>query len=227
MALEEPVIVFGHSFVRSCQEMCEEDDTYANLGLNMDSTPVYWCGQYAGEDVVFVHQIKEWLDKYSIYAKNTHLMLVDLASNDVKGFYNNDGVSLACEMFTRALELRDAGVKRVAIFECLERDGLGCVPRRLHNIANQDTIQSYVEQYNTTVSTYNDQLSRLISETNDRVGIEFLKWKGIHQEHTSLQYLCPDGIHLRDGLKHTYWLNLRRNCIRQCKKARDPLPVQV
>ena len=220
-------MVFGHSFVRTCQAMCENNDQYANLGLDMDTTPVYWAGSYDGIDVVHVHQIQEWMSRYKIYAKNTHLILIDLSSNDIKGFYNRAGITLVCEMFTRALELREAGVRRVAIFECLERRGLGCVPVRLHDVADQDTIDAYQKDYNDTVAAYNDQLSRLIKETEGRAGIVFLKWKGIHQEHTSLDYLATDGIHLRPGMRHTYWLNLRRNCIRECKKARDPLTTIV
>ena len=103
----EQIIIFGHSFVCACDWMCQRDDDLWNLGLDHSEKPVYFTGNVDGEDIVLHNQIVPWLD---------------LASNDLKGFFFfKDGKSLAANMFTIVIYLRNAGVKRVGIFECMKR----------------------------------------------------------------------------------------------------------
>ena len=138
----ENVVVIGHSFVRELREKGEDDPAYYNLGLDQDITPVYYVDRINGDNVVFAAQIYDWMRLYPDYVKNTNLVLLDLSTNDLKSWYKDDGQSLACHLFTAALRLRDAGVNRVGIYECLYRDGLACVPAHMRNHATPAQIQA-------------------------------------------------------------------------------------
>ena len=215
---QEQVVVIGHSFVKSCELKCDSDPTLFNLGLDDARTRVIWRTDINGEGVYHVNQINEWRQAYPEEVAKTDLCLVDLSSNDLKGFFFKDGRSLAANMLTAAIYLRDAGAKRVAIFQCMERYRLGCVPQRLHNTATEAEIQQYMYDFNKGVQEYNTQLSSFVDETKGKAGIVVLPWNGITIYHP--HNLSPDGIHLSNQFQTVYWRNLRRHAIRQLSKAR-------
>ena len=206
----EKIVLFGHSFVREGSEFCEFGTPRFNLGLDVQRKPIRWT-----MDVVHAHEMDDWLLQNHEEAASTHLFVCDIGSNDVKGWFLNDGISLASQVFTSAIKLRWAGVRRVAIFPIMKRDGLACVPKRLHDQVNESQITSYVADYNDTVDSYNSQLRRFIEETQDQAGVEMLEWKGFNDHPNHLR----DGLHLTDQYMPTYYNNLRRNVIRQCAKA--------
>ena len=222
----ENIVILGHSFVRELREMGETQDDRYNLGLNIETTPVWYVDRVDGEDVVFVDHIYEWLEKYPEYVKNTTLLCLDLGTNDLKAWHKDAGRSLAAAMFTAAIRMRDAGVQRVCIYEIMYRDGLACVPlaRRAH--ATPEEIDAAVGRFNRSVDDYNDQLKSLITEADIQskgaLSIEFLPWKGIKEHHPAN---LRDGLHLTAHFKEVYWRNMRRNVIREAKKAR-PMRLQ-
>ena len=78
------------------------------------------------------------------------------------------------------------------------------MPLRLHGIATEAQIRQYESDYNDSVTAYNKQLYKLITEANavsdGTVGIQFLKWHGI----TDKDFLAADGVHLSNGYKMQY-----------------------
>ena len=220
----ENIVVFGHSFVRELREMGATDPSKYNLGLDVDTSPVWFINPLAGEDVVFANQVYKYPDQ----VKNTTLLLMDIGTNDLKSWHKDAGRSLAANVFTAAIRLRDAGVKRVGIFEVMYRDGLACVPvaRRAH--ATQAEIDAAVTRFNKSVDEYNDQLKSLIVEADTAskgvLSIKFLQWKGIKEHHPDN---LRDGLHLTNPFKEVYWKNMRRYAIREVKKARPMRPQDL
>ena len=108
------------------------------------------------------------------------------------------------------------------------RDGLACVPKRLWDTATEAQIQSAVSKFNQSVDDYNQQLQSLIKEADEasegKTSITFLPWKGIREHHP---HHLRDGLHLTDQYMEVYWNNMRRNVIREVKKARPLRPQDV
>ena len=139
----ENVVVIGHSFVKY------------NLGLDVQTTPVYYVDILNSDGVDFKAQIYDWIKLYPDYVKNTNLVLVDLATNDLKSWYKDDGRSLACHMFRAAAYLRNAGAQTVGLFECLYRDGLACLPVHMR-------AQAATTRFNLSVDEFNNQLELFV-----------------------------------------------------------------
>ena len=217
----ENIVIIGHSFVHELRVNGESDPQKYNLGLNRDTTPVWYVDRVDGEDVVFTAHIYDWMNYYPQYVKNSTLVLIDLGTNDLKSWFKDDPLSLAKNMFTAALRLRDAGVRRVCVYEIMYRDGLACVPARLRATATQAQIQAAVAKFNQNVDDYNNQLHSLIKEADakskGKTCIGFLPWKGIREHHP---HNLRDGLHLTTHFQDVYWNNMRRNVIREAKKAR-------
>ena len=221
----ENIVIYGHSFVRELREMGETDPDLYNLGLNVETSPVWYINPLDGEDVVFANQIYDWMNKYTDHVKNTTLLCMDIGTNDLKSWHKDAGKSLAANVFTAAIRLRDAGVQRVCIFEVMYRDGLACLPvaRRAH--ATQAEIDAAVVRFNRSVDEYNTHIKALCVESDQAskgaVSIKFLQWKGIKEHHPDN---LRDGLHLTDHFKRVYWKNMRRYVIREVKKARPMRP---
>ena len=212
----------GHSFVRALVDFCERDATRHNMGLDVETKPVHFVTEVDGKDVVFHNHIYDWLDTCPEDVKSTHLCLLDLGTNDLKSFFKNDGKSLACNMLTAAIKLRHAGVRRVCIFEIMERDGYACVPMKYWDTVTQAQIDAYVFRFNESVHEYNELLQQLVKDIKakdpeDKVCIDFLQWRGLKHHHPDH---LADGLHLQDQYKPVYWQNMRRQIIRQCPKGR-------
>ena len=211
------VEIVGHSFVKRLVNYTAQPQN-ANLNLDTSKHTVTISNTYSKGNIVFVEHVEKYLWENKDRIAKSACVMIDISSNDICERYRGHPDKLASRVHALALLIRTWGVKTVGLWQCLWRHGDACLPRdvRLARTATQREIDLAEVDYNVWVDIYNTKLRAFCIE-DEQHGLEFLQFEGLRGGFPDN---LPDGIHLHPSLVPQYAVNMRRQAIRMCKKAK-------
>ena len=195
-------LFLSHSFGRRLKTYCDNNPGCGNLGMSWDYVNI--VGSLGPSNISYLRHAVAWLQIRAPLVATVDVSCICLGHNDIVESYANRPRQLADDIFQLAMDLHNAGSKRVVIIPVLFRRGLAAVPRPLQANASPSDIMQAEYDYQQQVIVVNQRLKELC-DSSDVVSFHSLRGLIQNWRHK----LLNDGCHLRPPAMRTFFNNVR------------------